>query len=178
MKIHTIIVLGLTVGVTLFLLGPDASGDSDRRASARATAALRASPEYAVYADECGSCHLAYPPGFLPARSWQALMGGLADHFGDSAEVDAATAQQLTRWLVTNAAESGSHRRSAKILRSIRGTTPLRPSRTPYLLSKHDEIDPAVFRRTSITSRANCAACHRGAERWAFDDDDVKIPGR
>ena len=41
----------------------------------------------ALYAQECGSCHMAYPPGLLPGRSWQRLMGNLADHFGDNAEL-------------------------------------------------------------------------------------------
>lgn len=176
MRIHTTIVLALATGLTLYLLAPIASGDSDKRASARATARLLASPEYAVYAEECGSCHLAYPPGLLPARSWRTLMSGLANHFGDSAELDADTGRQIADWLTANAAETSSHRKSAKILRSVRGATPLRPSQTPYILGKHDEIAPAVFRRKAVTSRANCGGCHRGAERWEFDDDDVRIP--
>src|SRR3546814_11192255 len=31
----------------------------------------------------CGECHLAFPPGLLPARSWAALVDGAADHFGE-----------------------------------------------------------------------------------------------
>ena len=27
---------------------------------------------------ECGACHFAYPPRFLPAESWRAIMTGLA----------------------------------------------------------------------------------------------------
>ena len=27
-----------------------------------------------VYVEECGSCHMAYPPGLLPALSWQKIM--------------------------------------------------------------------------------------------------------
>ena len=30
----------------------------------------------ALYAEECGSCHFAYPPGLLPASSWQQVMTG------------------------------------------------------------------------------------------------------
>ena len=26
-----------------------------------------------TYADECGSCHYAYPPGLLPSQSWAKL---------------------------------------------------------------------------------------------------------
>lgn len=175
MRIHLTIVAALSTGIILFLLR-EAPGDSDRRASDRASAALLASPEYKTYAEECGSCHLAYPPGLLPARSWRAIMDGLADHFGDNAELDAETTRALGAWLVAGAAEARTHRKSDKILRSLRGATPLRVSRTPYVLGKHDELDAEVFRRKSIASRANCGACHQGAERWDFDDDGVKIP--
>ena len=34
------------------------------------------------YQQECAACHTAYPPGLLPAASWQRLMGGLGKHFG------------------------------------------------------------------------------------------------
>ncbi|KAB2897729.1 MAG: cytochrome C [Kofleriaceae bacterium] len=175
MRIHTTIVLALSTGIILFLLG-EAPGDSDRRGPARATAAMLASPEYEAYAEECGSCHLAYPPGLLPARSWRAVMGGLDDHFGESAELDAETTRAIGDWLAGNAAEARTHRKSAKILKSVRGATPLRVSTTPYVLGKHDEIRASVFRRKSVASRANCAACHPSAERWDFDDDDVRIP--
>ena len=57
------------------------------------------------YIDECGSCHMAYQPGLLPARSWQKIMGGLADHFGDNAELDPDVLVGLTAYLVDNSAD-------------------------------------------------------------------------
>ena len=39
------------------------------------------------YADECGACHFAYQPGWLPARSWKRLMSTLDDHFDENAEL-------------------------------------------------------------------------------------------
>jgi hypothetical protein len=39
----------------------------------------------------------------LPAPSWKSVMGGLNDHFGQNATVDAATKQTLEAWLVKNA---------------------------------------------------------------------------
>ena len=49
-----------------------------------------------AYTQECGSCHLAYPPGLLPALSWQRLMGGLDRHFGTDAIVIALIAALKT----------------------------------------------------------------------------------
>jgi hypothetical protein len=41
----------------------------------------------------------AYPPGLLPAPSWQRVMGNLSKHYGTDASLDAATVQELTGWL-------------------------------------------------------------------------------
>lgn len=32
------------------------------------------------YAQECGSCHMAFAPALLPAPSWQRIMNGLGRH--------------------------------------------------------------------------------------------------
>jgi len=42
-----------------------------------------------LYQQECGSCHFAYQPGLLPARSWSTIMQGLDQHFGENAELGA-----------------------------------------------------------------------------------------
>ena len=34
----------------------------------------------------CGECHMAFPPGFLPGRSWSALMRDMSDHFGEDVQ--------------------------------------------------------------------------------------------
>ena len=52
-----------------------------------------------VYIEECGACHLAYPPGLMPSKSWQKMMGGLSDHFGENAELDEETEQLIVRYL-------------------------------------------------------------------------------
>ncbi len=49
----------------------------------------------AVVIKECGACHMVFQPSFLPARSWQKMMEGLKDHFGENAELDEATQNAL-----------------------------------------------------------------------------------
>ena len=41
---------------------------------------------------------------------------------------------------------------------------------------KHREVAPQVWKRAAIGSRANCAACHTGADKGDFDDDNIRIP--
>ena len=55
------------------------------------------------YKQECASCHMAYPPGLLPAASWQRLMTSLPRHFGAEASLDPATQKSLSAWLAANA---------------------------------------------------------------------------
>jgi cytochrome c553 len=133
-------------------------------------AAMRASPGWELYASECGSCHLAFPPGLLPARSWSALLSGLDDHFGENAEVDEATRTKLARFLERWAADAGRPARAPV------GTAPLRITELASWRHEHDELPAAVFRRKAVGSAANCTACHREAEQGVFDEDAVRIP--
>jgi Dihaem cytochrome c len=132
-----------------------------------------------VYKEECGSCHMAYPPGLLPARSWNKVMINLENHFGDNAEVDATTYRTLTRFLLTNGADKSDYRRSEKINRSIHfNDLPVRISETPYFKHEHDEI-PArlVSSNSQVNSFSQCDACHAKAEQGSFNEHDVRIPG-
>jgi hypothetical protein len=122
---------------------------------------------------------MAYPPGYLPERSWRKLMTGLDKHFGENAGLDKAAAKEITDYLVANSAEKLSDRRSSRILGSLpAGAVPLRITETPYFRRKHDdhEINPEVWKRPKVGSPANCTACHGGAERGDFSERNVRIP--
>ena len=41
---------------------------------------------------------------------------------------------------------------------------------------KHREVDPAVWKRVSIKSAAQCNTCHTQAEQGNFDEHQVRIP--
>ncbi len=130
-----------------------------------------------LYKEECGGCHMAYPPGLLPASSWGQVMNGLEDHFGDNAELDAETQQSVSEFLNANSADHSSYRRSIKFSRSINpDKPPLRISETPYFKHEHDEI-PArmVAGNSKVKSFSQCNACHRQAERGSFNEDDINI---
>jgi Dihaem cytochrome c len=120
-----------------------------------------------LYTQECAACHLAYPPGMLPASSWQRLTGKLTQHFGVDASLDAATLAKLTPWLVANA---GTVRRIAE------NPPEDRISRSPWFVRKHHEVATDTWKRASIKSASNCAACHHGADQGDFDEDKVRIP--
>jgi len=132
-----------------------------------------------LYGSECGSCHFAYQAGWLPARSWKKMMGTLDQHFGENAELDQATRDNITAYLVAEAADSRPNRKSRKILRSIsEDETPVRISTLRYISHKHDEIPTRLMEgNAKVRSRANCAACHTGASSGDFNEHGVTIPG-
>lgn len=134
----------------------------------------------AQYVKECGGCHFAYQPGLLPERSWRKVMNQLKDHFGDNAELPAATHEQMLAYLVANSAEHGNYRRSEKILRSIAsGDTPDRITDTPYIRHQHDELPVKLVKgNDKVGSLSNCAACHTRADQGSFREGEIRIPGR
>ena len=122
-----------------------------------------------VVREECGSCHLAFAPSMLPARSWQRMGGDLKNHFGDDASVDSATTARITDYLVANAADTGGRRHGGKLLRAVPAAdAPLRITELPRWVKEHRDVAARDWKEAR--SKANCLACHRGAERGYYDD--------
>lgn len=158
--------------VSAIVIDADAYGNYENRGS------LLPANTSSVYQAECGSCHFAYQPGLLPARSWQKIMDGLDHHFGDNAELNMKPKHEIEVYLQQHAVDVQKHRKSDKLMRGIASdATPLRISALPYMQSKHDEIPSRlVAGNAKVGSLANCAACHTTAANGNFDDDDVIIP--
>lgn len=131
------------------------------------------------YQSECASCHFAYQPGLLPARSWKQIMAGLDDHFGDNAELAPEEHKAILNYLVDNAADSSNYKRSKRIAGSLKkDEVPLRITDTLYFKRKHHEIPERFVRGNSeVGSYSNCAACHTRAESGSYDEHQVRIPG-
>ncbi len=119
------------------------------------------------YTAECAACHTAYPPGMLPARSWQRIMKGLDQHYGSDASLDAKTVTEIGQWLQTHA---GTYKRVSEEPPQDRLT------RSAWFERKHRQIDKVVRHLPSVKSAANCAACHTGTEQGLFDDHHLKRP--
>lgn len=134
---------------------------------------------------ECGGCHVAYPPRFLSRSDWQSVMDALARHFGADASLDAATATRITAFLVANAGRerSGTGARNrgggSGATGGLAGTVVETPriTTTAWFRHEHHEVGAAAWRAAAVTSPANCGACHPGAERGAFAEQDVRVPG-
>ncbi len=124
-------------------------------------------PLLPAYQQECASCHAAFPPGMLPAASWNRVMNNLKRHYGVDASLDAATANEISAWLATNA---GTYKR-------VREEPFLdRLTLSAWFIGKHREVSAATWKKPAVKSAANCAACHTQADKGDFNERNIRIP--
>lgn len=132
-------------------------------------------PLNASYKEECGSCHVAFPPGLLPADGWKDVMTRLDRHFGTDARVEPAAASEIGRYLEANAARP----RDTRYEPSTRTETP-RITETAWFRRKHrdghDGLTAEVWKSPAVKSPANCGACHRQAADGQYGERDIQIP--
>ena len=141
--------------------------------TAHALSALAGDHRYRVddpaYRQECGSCHVAYPPQLLAKASWRSVMGGLDRHFGSDASVEPAQRGQILSFLELNAGDRDT---------SANGKPLVRITATPWFLKEHRrEIAAGSAGRSNVKSMANCGACHRQAEKFDYAKASLQVPG-
>ncbi len=132
-----------------------------------------------AYAQSCSGCHMLYAPATLPARSWQKIMAGLRDHFGDNAEVSEEARKEITAYLVRNAAENDPKNIYAEPMLNLLkpDETPMRISDTQYFKLMHDFVKPDMVQgNPDVKTFANCEACHYEALQGRFNRKAVIIP--
>ena len=119
------------------------------------------------YKQECASCHIAYPPGMLPATSWKRVMDNLPRHYGSDASLDATAVKQISAWLTANA---GTGKRANDAPPQDRIT------RSTWFVRQHDEVAASVWKLPAVKSAANCSACHPQSDQGNFNEHSVRIP--
>jgi len=151
--------LGALAGLAL---AAAAHADDDARSPA--------APPQPRYQQECAACHLAYPPGLLPAASWQRLMSTLPRHFGTDASLDAAAQSEIASWLNRYAGSASKLRRDP--------TPPPedRISHAAWFVDEHREVPAPAWRLPAVKSASNCAACHTLAEQGDFSERHIRLP--
>ncbi|HVI50446.1 MAG TPA: hypothetical protein VM661_04480 [Candidatus Sulfotelmatobacter sp.] len=107
-----------------------------------------------VVKKECGACHLAYPAKFLNAETWTKITSDLTNHFGEDASLPADKVKTIQAYYTQNAG------------RSQPGI--LRISQQSWWLREHRAVGQSKFEKAK--SKANCQACHEGADKGQFEE--------
>lgn len=159
--------LGFVLACALIPLGAAAGDHENKYGGENRGKPVLPAQANAKWQQECGGCHMAFAPGLLPAESWRKMMAGLDRHFGTDASLTVEENREITAFLVNNA--SNRWRAAA---------APLRITETAWFRSKHDahEIAPAIWKRPSVKSPANCQACHIAADKGDFSERQIRIP--
>lgn len=128
-------------------------------------------PKHSAFEEECGSCHLAYPPQMLSAASWRAVMDGLPRHFGTDASLEEKRRAAIADFLQANA---GGRKTGATL--DTAGQPLLRISDTGWFRREHRKIAAATWQHPQVKSVANCAGCHTLAAEGDYRERNIRMP--
>jgi hypothetical protein len=102
-----------------------------------------------LWQNECGSCHMAFPPALLSGGDWKLLMQNLDKHFGVDASLDAKSRDQIATFLDRNAGSSWGYSADSQ-----------RITETSYFMRKHKGAIRMVI-KGRVKSLVDCLACHK-----------------
>lgn len=118
---------------------------------------------------ECGACHMAFQPAFLPARSWARMMDNLSDHFGEDASLPPAQAKAIRDYLTAHAGDVTGQARSFQRWVAP-GGAPQRITLNPAFEREH-RFSERVWKDPKVVTKSNCPACHVAADKGWYEDD-------
>jgi hypothetical protein len=120
--------------------------------------------------EECGSCHIAFPPQLLTGSDWQRVMLGLDKHFGSNAAIDPKDNQEILNFLIDNSGTAWGGKSS---------DSGLRITDTSWFNRKHKKVPNRIWFDAAVKSPSNCIACHVEAERgdWSAKSIHIPMPG-
>jgi len=125
-----------------------------------------------AFQSECGSCHVAFPPGLMSAEDWRQVMQRLDEHYGDNASLDEPTRRTIEAFLVRTAGPLLKLGAGAP----ARAGEPPRLTRTRWFQREHREVAAADWNHPKVKSPANCAACHTRAAQGSYRESEIVLP--
>lgn len=116
--------------------------------------------------EECGGCHVPFPPQLLTKDNWRRLMGSLGKHFGSNATLDQDVTQEILDFLLSQA---------GSVFDGHRSESGMRITDTPWFNQKHGPVPGKTWAEPAIKSKSNCKACHIKAERGIWSEHDGSL---
>lgn len=118
-------------------------------------------PYPAYYSEECGSCHVPYPPQRMTQAGWEIQMKNLKQHFGSDASVDVPASQTILSYLVNNAGWKDK----------LAPTEPTaRITKTSWFVKEHGAAPPKG------KPFSDCTQCHTQAIKGDYSERTLKSP--
>lgn len=124
-------------------------------------------PVSEAYRSDCGACHDPFHPSLLPRSSWQSLMAGLDNHFGEDASLPPEEVAEITRYLATYSGEAWDTEAGRRIAVVSPGD-PLRITASPHWERKHHWLSASAFAAGNVKTKSHCSACHSDAQTGRF----------
>jgi cytochrome b len=129
-----------------------------------------------AWSDECGGCHLAYPPVLAPARVWSAMLAPDVDHFGEALDLSAARRSALEKYAAAGAAGHGETWLALQ-LDGADWKAPYRITDTAFWKERHPEQYFTMWKtRGKAAGKHDCGACHRDAVSGNFAPRAIDLP--
>lgn len=107
-----------------------------------------------LWRNECGVCHMAFPPGLLPSEDWLDIMAQLDKHFGVDASLDPSVSSEIAVYLKQN---GGNHDGFWG-----RGEDLPRITTTAKFQKKHRGAI-RLWSKGQVKSLNDCGTCHKEA---------------
>lgn len=129
-----------------------------------------------VYIEECGSCHMAYPPELLPKESWKRIMLGLEDHFGENAELDGETFAHINQYLQINSLQNDhpTIETVSSWFKSLPKNASLRITELPGFLEHHKDPIRRLGEGGDVEGFLSpCEDCHKEAASGIFNKERI-----
>lgn len=113
------------------------------------------------YVEECGSCHVPYPPQRMTQAGWETQMNNLQRHYGTDASIDASVSKAILSYLIANASTKE---------KSAPADPTARMTKTRWFIKEHGTTPPQG------KSLSNCSVCHTQAEKGDYSERTLKTP--
>ena len=108
---------------------------------------------------ECGACHMAYQPQFLPADAWRRMFGELDRHFGTDASLAESMRQEILDYYIAHAGKA----RAGEAVTS-------RITETPQWIQAHRKVKAADWTKPEVKFKGSCLACHKRADDGVYEE--------
>jgi hypothetical protein len=143
--------LRIAVVASLLALAPASWADSSHNYG----------PYPSNYNEECGSCHVPYPPQRMTSAGWEMQMRNLDKHYGVDASLDAPASKAIRTYLLAHA---GQKEKLAPNDPTARMTL------TRWFVKEHGATPPKG------KTFSDCTQCHTLAAKGEYDEHSIKVP--